>query len=640
MTSHDDDARDVVRDSSAGGARLQMRVAELETQMDALRAEVAELRAELSVPRGPHVSPSLAAKLRQPPPSSSTDATSADLRPRGRASAAISGAALESIVGRYGTLVLAAVVILMAVGALIKMAVANGLLTPDVRVAAGILAACAAALGGLYFRRRGDVRYGSVLLAIALAIVDLVAWGAGPRLHLVPTGVAIAVVDVAAIALAALSLVDQSEFLFVIAVAGALSAPFVTSTGGGTALALLLYGGAVLAGSLRSVRDTAWPRAFAVLCIGAIVYAAGAADLPVSTTWYGPYLIALFSASCAVAALVGGQKAWRSELPRAFLSVALIGESIRWKITTHPDIPVPVIVGLAFAAVTYASLLVRGVPARFWTASALLLPCLSLSMALSGMTTRAEEASVTALWAILAFVVSRMERAAGDHTRSGAHLLTGSVLGSLAIGTLLWEQPLALVSGLAVWGIVMAFVCKDETAPLPLAGVALAVGGAALSAFDQLMSRGAFTYTPFATRSSASALAASLGIGLAGGALSRGTGAARKIADRPVRLGMLVGFLIVWGRMEVADAFNADLASFLLTSYYAACGVASIVAGRRLGIGRLRAAGLGLALFAAFKAVVEVTDISSVLLRVGAYAAVGVFLLGAGFLYRESGGEG
>jgi hypothetical protein len=35
------------------------------------------------------------------------------------------------------------------------------------------------------------------------------------------------------------------------------------------------------------------------------------------------------------------------------------------------------------------------------------------------------------------------------------------------------------------------------------------------------------------------------------------------------------------------------------------------------------------------KAVVEVTDIGSILLRVGAYAAVGVFLLGAGYLYRE-----
>ena len=91
--------------------------------------------------------------------------------------------------------------------------------------------------------------------------------------------------------------------------------------------------------------------------------------------------------------------------------------------------------------------------------------------------------------------------------------------------------------------------------------------------------------------------------------------------------------------MEVAQAYTPDVAGFLLTTYYAGCGVASIVAGRRLGIGRLRVAGLGLALYAAFKAVVEVTDIGSVGLRVGSYGAVGMFLLGAGYLYRESGGR-
>jgi hypothetical protein len=51
----------------------------------------------------------------------------------------------------------------------------------------------------------------------------------------------------------------------------------------------------------------------------------------------------------------------------------------------------------------------------------------------------------------------------------------------------------------------------------------------------------------------------------------------------------------------------------------------------------VRVEGPGLALYAAFKAVVEVTDIGSVGLRVGSYGAVGKFLLGAGYRYRESG---
>lgn len=126
---------------------------------------------------------------------------------------------------------------------------------------------------------------------------------------------------------------------------------------------------------------------------------------------------------------------------------------------------------------------------------------------------------------------------------------------------------------------------------------------------------------------------------MAGELIGRGRDGSAAVGARSIRPGVLIGFLIVWGRMEVAQAYSPDLAGFLLTSYYAGCGAASIVAGRRLGMGHLRVAGLGLALYAAFKAAVEVTDIGSVGLRVGSYAAVGMFLLGAGYLYRESGGR-
>ena len=196
------------------------------------------------------------------------------------------------------------------------------------------------------------------------------------------------------------------------------------------------------------------------------------------------------------------------------------------------------------------------------------------------------------------------------------------------------------MAGLAGWAVIVASLVRNEPHPVALAGVALAIGSAALSAIDQLASRSAYSYTPFATRSSASALCAAVGLWVAGEVIGSGTGPAKTIADRPIRLGAVIGFLIVWGRMEVAQAFNPDLAGFLLVSYYAACGVGSIIAGRRLGIGKLRVAGLVLALYAAVKAIVEVTNIGSIPLRVGAYAAVGLFLLGAGYLYRDATARG
>ena len=648
---------DSIRAGGDESAPADARLVALEREIAALRGEMASLRsfvrsapapAARDAPSAPppFLDPVTAAALRQPPASgaSGEDAHATPGRQsfsqRLHSEAAISGVELESMVGRYGTLSLAAVLVLMGVGAIIKMAVEKGLLTPEVRVLAGLLAATMLAAAGFVFRARREVRYGGVLLALSLAVVDLVAWGAGPRFHLVPVVVALAAVDVVALALAALAVKDESEFLLSVSVAGALSAPFVTSDGGGTALSLLLYGGVVLAGALRAVRNPEWSRAFVVLVVGALVYSLAAAALPVSAHWYGPYLLALFGAACAAAALLFGEAEWKSELSRAYLAVTVVGVMVAWDAVSTRPLAISLGVSLAVAAVAYTALLARQQRARHWTASAILLPLVSLGTAYAAADSGSGKAALLALWAIFSLTVWRVEHSAQDDHRAGAHLLTAGVLGCFAVTAWLWGTPLAFVAGLAGWGATLAALAREEGSHLPLGGVCLAVGAAALSAVDQLASRSAYSYTPFMTRSSASALVAAVGIGVAGELLASGGGAPGRVADRPVRLGILIGFLIVWGRMEMAQAFNADLASFLLTSYYAACGVGSIVAGRKLGTGRLRVGGLILALYAAVKAVVEVTDISSLLLRVGAYAAVGVFLLGAGYLYREQRDEG
>jgi len=96
----------------------------------------------------------------------------------------LSGDALESWVGRYGTLLAAAFVILLGVGTLVVWAAQRGLLSPQVRVAAGAVATACVAAAGLQFRRKGERRYGNVLLALSLAMTAVVAWGAGPKLHI------------------------------------------------------------------------------------------------------------------------------------------------------------------------------------------------------------------------------------------------------------------------------------------------------------------------------------------------------------------------------------------------------------------------------------------------------------------------
>src|SRR5512133_649856 len=199
--------------SGSGPADHENRLSALESELRAMRVDLAELRrivresADGSSRSAPATGPDASPTTGTPPRAAEPSIIAALRSAPGRASipgmhgATLTGDQVESFVGRYGTLASGALVILLGVGTLIVWAVKSGLLTPTVRVAMGALAAICVAGAGLHFRRKGELRYGNVLLALSLAIVDVVAWGAGPQLHLVPTGVALLVVDLVAIAL-------------------------------------------------------------------------------------------------------------------------------------------------------------------------------------------------------------------------------------------------------------------------------------------------------------------------------------------------------------------------------------------------------------------------------------------------------
>lgn len=65
---------------------------------------------------------------------------------------------LERLVGRYGTLALAALTILMGVGAFLGWAVRNGLIGPELRVALGAITATVVAIIGWRLRRGNSPR--------------------------------------------------------------------------------------------------------------------------------------------------------------------------------------------------------------------------------------------------------------------------------------------------------------------------------------------------------------------------------------------------------------------------------------------------------------------------------------------------
>jgi hypothetical protein len=82
---------------------------------------------------------------------------------------------------------------------------------------------------------------------------------------------------------------------------------------------------------------------------------------------------------------------------------------------------------------------------------------------------------------------------------------------------------------------------------------------------------------------------------------------------------------------------SPDVATFLLVGYFAAAGIAAISVGRARRVAGARQAGIGLALYAAVKALAQASHLDPVGLRVGSYLVVGGFLLAVGYWYRAAG---
>ncbi len=209
------------------------------------------------------------------------------------------GPDVEALVGRYGTVAVAALLILTGVGAFLTWAVNTFTVTPAARVAMGVVLAAAMAGAGWRLRagtigadaphtaagdrelidagREGTRRFGDVLLALALAVTHVNAWAAGPFLGLVSPAAALAVAALASAALAALAWRGRQQSLFVVGVGGALVAPFVANSATGSPLTLLAYGWVVLSAGLLALPSepevaVRWRAAARLLALGAAAY--------------------------------------------------------------------------------------------------------------------------------------------------------------------------------------------------------------------------------------------------------------------------------------------------------------------------------------------------------------------------------
>ena len=546
------------------------------------------------------------------------------------------GPSLENLIGRYGTLALATLTILMGVGAFISWAIANARLGPELRVGLGAALALATAATGAWLRQRGTVRFGNTLLGLALAIVHVDAWGAGPNLGIVPPAVALAVAAVASIALAVLAWRSDEETLFCVGAGGALLAPFVTGGGSGQAVVLLTYGWVVTATALAALRARRWPLAAQLLTLAIAVYTAAGLAAADGGTVAERLAPAAFALACAWSALAIARPPNRRRVVRTALLAAAPALLVSSVDVFRPRVgPLAVaIVAAAIAATAFLALFRDEDSAAAWQpVDAVLLPLLALLVALSALPQMASPrgalwAAILAAGAVVAAVVGRDRRPA----LSDLLALTAALSAGLSVVLAARPETTTAILALAAYAVLLGALQARLRIGTLAAPAFLALGTASAWVWLRLDARPPFAYPPFRTEASAIALAVVAGWWLWAVVAPRADAAGRRAYLAPAALATFW-----WGRTELAHAGSAELASFLLTLYYAAFGVAAILAGRLRAAAAARHAGLALALYAALRALVGASDLRQVQLRVGSYLLVGAFLLAVAYWYRAAG---
>lgn len=609
--------------------RLEAIVRALHQQLGDLRAEVAALR---GTPLAPHSPLPLEVPAARPPtPPSGSSARAAPVAPAPRAGAVGSALDLEALIGRYGTIALATLAILMGAGAFLTWAIAHGLLGPVQRVILGALGAAAVAALGQWLRARGTARFGNIMLALALALVHLDAWAAGPRLHLIAPEVALAVAATASIALAALALRAAEEPLFCVGLGGALLAPFVVSSGGGNVFVLAGYGWILIAAGTVALRTLGWRVALALIGAACALYAGTGYGLAhASASWIERHVPTVFALACAWAALAWGVREVRGRLALAFLGTAL---AVQLPTDWGSDrLAVAIPAALAGTLTAYGALR-AGVTSREWRlAGAVLLPLGFFAAGVTALHTpgSASGALIAAGWTVLAFAAAWPTDPDGE-----LHLATAATASGTGLLLELHGAPERCIIALAVHAALFAMLLRRRRAQALAVPIAVGLAIASLWAFVQLDARAMYHYAPFLTLPSLAALACVAGWWVASSELRRaGSALAHGFAPLPA----LAAF--VWARQELVGAFAPDVATFLLIIYYALAGVGFILHGRRRARPRARAVGLALAFYAGIKALVQAWDISAIGLRVASCLLAGLFIALVAYWYRapEKGG--
>jgi hypothetical protein len=613
---------------------LEARIAALEWEVRQLRAEIIRGRSSAESSRTAAAAPHVI-EARFVPPEAQPVGTAAG-EPPPIAVPSEPAMDLETLVGRYGMLGLATLLGLAAIGTFVSWAIAHGLLGPATRVVLGLIAAAGIAVAGIKLRPRSR-SFSDSLLALSLAAVHVCAWAAGPSLNLVPAPLALAASAAASVALGAFALIEKDEPLWCVGFGGASVAPFVCSTGHGTAPMLAGYATAVLIVAGSALGSRRWFVAGRVFAAGAALFTFALAEMPVEQN--APLFAAglpLVVAGFGVFPFANGEvlrpRLRTMGLLAALATMRLAASPPPWMRHTSVAIAVGV-VGCAWLALLE---LADGEPAgRFldgmgempegpaaWMEGAILPAVFLVALAIALQTAPPFGVATAVLLLSASRRSGPLRDALAVSTWAAAMAATALATEhspSLIVTSIAWASVLIVVLGL--WIPTAAWTWTSR----------ISLTAAALGALLLVSLRAPYAQLPFTTRESA----ASFAVFLAWTAvLFLARSAEDEASEKTARVG-LVAFAFLWGHQELAYAISPTTSSLLLIGYYAVNSVAFVAWGRARGSAPLRRVGLALGIIAACLAVRGAWDLPSAGARIVAYLLVSGFLLGIAWWYRQ-----
>jgi hypothetical protein len=570
---------------------------------------------------------------------------------------------LERLVGTYGMLGISVLAAVAAVGTFLSWAIARGylILGPAARVIIGLAFAAGIGAWGMRLRRR-ERSFGSSLIGLALVIVHVCAYAAGPAFELVPTWVAFAGSAIVSWALALFAHIEGDESLWCVAFGGAAIAPFVTSDGKGSVYALLAYGALVLLAACFAISRRAWPVAWRVFYLAAALFSISGA---LQARFYDarhflvafafPFVIAICGvAPFALPARKRGALRWLAVLA---VFTAMVRESTPSDVGPW-TIAIAVFAGscicLVFsdrhAHVQQSSILERGRanPGILDWIDVALIP---LVLALNAASALASVADSTVVYVASAvtFVIFAWRRTVSSARDAAAYAATMMAMAAVASAVL--ERPTGRIAAFAIVGLAALGMHSLRPSRSWLFMGFIALLTAAVQSVGALLDRPIYHATPFLAEASGAALLVTIAFAVVASswrALRVATRASiepRAEASYVPVIKMIVGgvvaapyvWLFVWWLIELATAFSASASTLLLVTYFAATAVACVAVGRARRSSRLRQIGLALAVLSAGTAVYGAHTYFDFAARIAAYLVTSAFLLGIAYWYRRPG---